>query len=70
VMGRRLGLPATSIAPADALEHFGYMALYAGVDGPATASVTQELLGWEPTGPTLLADLEGDHYYRRAPRPS
>jgi hypothetical protein len=36
------------------------------VDSPATAAVTRELLAWEPTGPSLLEDLEQDHYYRQA----
>jgi len=37
---------------------------FVGVDCPASAAITRELLGWEPTGPSLLEDLEQDHYYR------
>ena len=33
---------------------------------PRHRHVTRELLGWEPTGPSLLEDLEQDHYYRSA----
>lgn len=62
-MGRHLGLPTASIGPADAVEHFGHMVLFAGLDSPATAATTRTLLGWEPTGPSLLEDLEQDHYY-------
>ena len=29
------------------------------------AAFTRELPGWELTGPTLLEDLDRDHYYRR-----
>jgi nucleoside-diphosphate-sugar epimerase len=65
VMGRRLGVPTASVAPERALEHFGPLGLFAGVDSPASADITRELLGWEPTGPTLLEDLDQDHYYRR-----
>jgi nucleoside-diphosphate-sugar epimerase len=64
VMGRRLRVPAGSVAPEQALEHFGPLGLFAGVDSPASAAITRDLLGWEPTGPTLLEDLDQDHYYR------
>jgi nucleoside-diphosphate-sugar epimerase len=63
-MGRQLGIPTTSVAPEDAAEHFGFLAHFVGLDSPASATVTRELLGWEPTGPSLLEDLGQDHYYR------
>ena len=63
-MGRKLGVPTAAIAPTDALEHFGYLGALVGLDSPATATITRELLGWEPNGPSLLEDLEQDHYYR------
>jgi nucleoside-diphosphate-sugar epimerase len=63
-MGRHLGVPAPSIPPADAAEHFAPLGHFVAMDSPATAAVTRELLGWEPTGPGLLEDLEQDHYYR------
>jgi nucleoside-diphosphate-sugar epimerase len=66
VMGRHLGLPTASVAPADAVEHFAHLGHFVAVDSPASAAVTRELLAWEPTGPSLLGDLEQDHYYRQA----
>jgi nucleoside-diphosphate-sugar epimerase len=63
VMGRGLGLPTGSVDPANAFEHFGFLGLFAGLDSPASATLTRELLGWEPTGPSLLEDLEKDYYY-------
>jgi len=63
-MGRRLELPTSSVAPEDAPEHFGFLAHFVGLDSPVSAAITRELLGWEPTGPSLLQDLEADHYYR------
>jgi nucleoside-diphosphate-sugar epimerase len=65
-MGRHLGIPTASVAPADAAEHFAHLGHFVAVDSPATAAVTRELLAWEPTGPSLLEDLEQDHYYRQA----
>jgi nucleoside-diphosphate-sugar epimerase len=63
-MARGLGIPAASVAPADALEHFSHLGHFVGLDSPASATVTRELLPWEPIGPSLLADLDQDHYYR------
>lgn len=64
-MGRHLGLPTASVAPADAVEHFAHLGHFAALDSPASAAVTRQLLAWEPTGPSLLEDLDQDHYYRR-----
>lgn len=57
-LGRRLGLPAASIPPEEAAAHFGWLAMFAMLDLPASSAVTRERLGWRPTGPGLLADLE------------
>jgi nucleoside-diphosphate-sugar epimerase len=65
-MGRHLDLATKSVAPQDAPEHFGFLARFVALDSPVTATITRKLLGWEPTGPSLLQDLEQDHYYRSA----
>ncbi len=65
-MGRHLGIPTASVTPADAGDHFAHLGHFVGLDCPATAAATRELLGWEPAGPSLLEDLEQDHYYRQA----
>ncbi|MBO0732460.1 MAG: SDR family oxidoreductase, partial [Acidimicrobiaceae bacterium] len=56
-MGRQLGIPAVSVASADAGERFGPLGQFVALDSPASAFVTRQLLGWEPTGPSLLGDL-------------
>src|SRR3984885_15265125 len=61
VMGRHLGVPTASVPPAEAPEHFAPLGHFVSLDSPASAAITQELLGWEPTGPTLLEDLEEGH---------
>ena len=63
-IGKHLDIPTKSVASEDAPEHFGFMAHFVALDSPVTATITRELLGWEPTGPSLLEDLEQDHYYR------
>jgi nucleoside-diphosphate-sugar epimerase len=62
-IGRHLGVPIDSVPPADAAEHFAHLGHFVALDSPATADVTRELLEWKPTGPSLLEDLDQDHYY-------
>jgi nucleoside-diphosphate-sugar epimerase len=66
VFGRHLGLPVVSVAPEDAGEYFSWMAGFIGVDAPASNDLTRELLGWQPTGPGLIEDLDKGHYFRGA----
>ena len=62
VIGAGLGVPAVSLPPAEAAGHFGWLAPFAGLDMPASSAWTRERLGWEPTGPSLIADLEQMDY--------
>ncbi|OZA91217.1 MAG: NAD-dependent dehydratase [Azorhizobium sp. 39-67-5] len=57
-IGRRLNLPAKSITAQETPAYFGWLAMFAGLDMPASSAQTREKLGWEPTGPGLIADLE------------
>ncbi|MET4780743.1 SDR family oxidoreductase [Glaciihabitans sp. UYNi722] len=61
-IGRAFDLPVTSIAPDDVQEHFGWIGGFFAMDGTATSIATQELLGWSPTGPTLIEDLDAGAY--------
>jgi nucleoside-diphosphate-sugar epimerase len=61
-IGEALGVPVTSVAPEDALEHFGFIGMFFGMDMSATSTRTRELLGWTPTGPTLLEDVKDGAY--------
>lgn len=63
-MAWKLAIPTKSVAPEDAAGHFGFLSHFVALDSPATATATRELLGWEPTGPSLLDDLGKEHYYR------
>jgi nucleoside-diphosphate-sugar epimerase len=63
VIGRRLDVPVVSISAEDAPGHFTWLAGFLGLDSPASSTQTQELLGWHPTQPGLIADLEQGHYF-------
>lgn len=61
-IGRKLRLP---VEPRDS-DHFGWFAGFAGADMPASSARTHEVLGWQPTGPGLLADIGQPGYYAGA----
>lgn len=61
-VGRGMGLPVVSIAPEEAAAHFGWMAMFVGLDMPASSALTQARLNWHPAGPTLIADLNEARY--------
>ncbi len=56
-LGRRLSLPVKSISREQAEAFFGWLAMFAAHDMPASSEQTQRVLGWQPTGPGLIADL-------------
>jgi nucleoside-diphosphate-sugar epimerase len=66
VIGRHLNVPAVSIAPAQAGEHFGWMARFWALDAPASSALTQERMGWTPEQVGLIEDLEQGHYFQEA----
>ena len=57
-IGARLDVPVNSAEP----EHFGWLGTFFGFDVHASSARTRELLGWEPEGPGLIADLEAGRY--------
>ncbi|HWC21218.1 MAG TPA: SDR family oxidoreductase [Flexivirga sp.] len=62
-IGAGLGLPVTSIDPDDADAHFGFLGRFIGMNGATTSDKTRALLGWQPTGPTLLEDIAAGAYF-------
>jgi len=62
VVGAGLQLPVVSLSPEEAKEHFGWLAMFIGMDLPASSAWTREVLGWHPTGPGLIADLKQMDY--------
>lgn len=57
-IGRGLNLPVVTLSAEQATEHFGWLALFAGIDCPASSAQTQDQLGWHPVQQGLVADLD------------
>jgi len=63
VIGRHLGLPVAAVSADDAAGHFTWLSAFLAPDSPASSALTRELLGWQPTQPGLLDDLDKGHYF-------
>ena len=63
VLGRALDVPVTSIKKEEAGAYFGPLAMFAGLDIPASSEKTRAELGWEPTGIGLIADIGQPGYF-------
>jgi nucleoside-diphosphate-sugar epimerase len=61
-VGRGLKVPVVSISPEQAGAHFGWLGMFMGYDMPASSALTQQRLGWRPTGPSLISDLNQMKY--------
>jgi nucleoside-diphosphate-sugar epimerase len=62
VIGRKLGIPAKSIPVEEVADHFKWFT-FITMDITMPNAETRKLLGWEPTHPGLIADLEEGHYF-------
>jgi nucleoside-diphosphate-sugar epimerase len=58
----KLGVEAKSIAEDEAPQYLGFLAAFAGLDNPTSNEKTREVLGWEPTHPGWVEDVETGHY--------
>ena len=65
-IGRGLNVPVVSKSSEEAAEHFGWIARFFGIDGPASSALTRQWLGWLPAQPGLIADLKAAHYFEHA----
>jgi nucleoside-diphosphate-sugar epimerase len=63
-IGRGLGLPVRAFAEGEVPPQFGWLARFLAVDAKASSAITQKLLGWTPTHPGLIEDLEAGYYFR------
>ncbi|KKB79288.1 3-beta hydroxysteroid dehydrogenase [Devosia soli] len=68
IIGQRLGVPVKSIPAAQSAEHFGWMGMFAQLGMSASSTKTQKRLGWTPSGPGLIEDLETGTYFEPGQR--
>jgi nucleoside-diphosphate-sugar epimerase len=59
----KLGVGTKSITAEEAPQYLGFLAAFAGLDNPTSNDKTRELLGWEPTEPGWIEDVETGHYF-------
>ncbi|MDF2143292.1 NAD-dependent epimerase/dehydratase family protein [Paenirhodobacter sp. CAU 1674] len=57
IVAARLGLPLVSFEGEALARHLGWFAGFAGLDMPASSTMTRDQIDWHPVGPTLLEDL-------------
>jgi nucleoside-diphosphate-sugar epimerase len=62
-IGHHLNLPAISIPPEHATEHFGSLGMVFAADISASSAMTRQLVGWQPVHPGLIDDLDKGHYF-------
>jgi hypothetical protein len=58
-----LNVPVVAKSREAAANHFGWFAMFAGMDLPASGQRTRDLLGWQPKQPGLIADMEHGRYF-------
>lgn len=63
VIGRALNIPVISIAKEEAGAYYGPLAMFAGLDMPASSALTRKWLGWTPTQIGLIADIGQPGYF-------
>jgi nucleoside-diphosphate-sugar epimerase len=62
-IGRHLGVPVESIPADQAATYFKSFSLFMSIDLTLSSVHTQQLLGWKPEHPGLIADLDEGHYF-------
>lgn len=61
-IARAIGVSATSIPADQAANHFGWLARFFTTDAPASSTLTQQSLGWQPHHPGLIDDINAGSY--------
>jgi nucleoside-diphosphate-sugar epimerase len=62
-IGRGAGVPTASVPAAEAADRFAFLGMFVGRDNPTSSEVTRKELGWEPSQPGLIEDLDHGHYF-------
>jgi nucleoside-diphosphate-sugar epimerase len=59
----KLGVETRSITDEEAPQYLGFLAPFAGLDNPTSNDKTREVLGWEPTHPGWVQDVQNGNYF-------
>ena len=59
----KLAIETRSITEEEAPKYLGFLASFAGLDNPTSNDKTRALLGWEPTRPGWVEDVQNGHYF-------
>ena len=59
----KLGIESKSITDEEAPQYLGFLAGFATLDNPVSNDKTREVLGWAPTHPGWIEDVEHGHYF-------
>lgn len=62
-IGQHLNVPVVSKSHEEAAPYFGWLANFAAMHMPASSAQTQKELGWRPSQPGLIADLDQGQYF-------
>lgn len=63
LIGRRLSVPVKSLSGSESAAHFGWLAPFVARDNHISSELTQKQLGWLPSGPDLLTDIDTANYF-------
>jgi nucleoside-diphosphate-sugar epimerase len=64
-IGKELNVPVVSKSFEEAQGIVGFIAHPISMDNPTSSKQTRESLGWSPTEPDLIPDLEQGHYFKK-----
>jgi nucleoside-diphosphate-sugar epimerase len=59
----KLGIETKSVTAEEAPQYLGFLVPFAGLDNLTSNDKTREVLGWEPTHPGWVEDLQTGHYF-------
>lgn len=62
LIGQQLQLPVRSITPEESAGHFGWMSRFIVLNAPTSSKKTRQVLGWQPSHPTLLDDMRRNYF--------
>ena len=62
-IARNLDVPAKAVPTEEVPGYFQFLAGFIGLDNPVSGARTRELLGWQPTHPDLITDIDAGHYF-------